>query len=109
MIPFLLFSTFASLCVIIFALVLGFGILGSFTYDAETTSAYECGFEPLSVSRPRFCIKFFLVCVLFILFDVEIGFVVPFLCRVTLVSGFLVLLVLGLGFEYAYGGLDWLI
>jgi len=46
--------------------------------DLEKTSAYECGFDPFSESRYKFDIKFYLVSLLFIIFDVEIIYLFPF-------------------------------
>ena len=82
-----------------------FCLLVSSTPDLE--SSYECGFEPLSVNHLPFCIKFFLLAIFFIVFDVEIAFLVPALYSSSLVLSFSIILLLGLVFEYAYGGLSW--
>jgi NADH:ubiquinone oxidoreductase subunit 3 (subunit A) len=74
----------------------------------EPCSSYECGFEPLCRVRPRFCIQFFLICILFLIFDLEIGFVLPSLRRSHSLISFLLVLLFGLLLEYYYGGLDWL-
>jgi len=52
-----------------------------FLYGVEVSplvlSPYECGFEPLSPSHTPFCMKFFLLAILFMVFDVEVAFLVP--------------------------------
>jgi NADH-quinone oxidoreductase subunit A len=48
------------------------------TLDAEKLTAYECGFNPFDDSRIEFDVKFYLVAILFIIFDLEIGFLFPF-------------------------------
>ena len=75
--------------------------------STELVSSYECGFEPLSVNHLPFCMKFFLLAIFFIVFDVEIAFLVPALYSSSLVFSFSIILILGLVFEYAYGGLSW--
>lgn len=47
------------------------------SYDTEKLSAYECGFNPFADARVRFDIKFYLVAILFIIFDLEITFIFP--------------------------------
>lgn len=78
-----------------------------YSLSAEEVSAYECGFEPIGSSHIPFCMKFFLLALLFLVFDVEVRFLVPSLFSSSLIFSFILVLLLGLGFEYAYGGLDW--
>merc|ERR1712002_1131073 len=73
----------------------------------DSLSSYECGFDPISVSHTSFCMKFFLIAILYLVFDVEVGFIVPCLYSSHLIWSFIFILLLGLLFEYAYGGLDW--
>ena len=47
------------------------------SYDSEKLSAYECGFQPFEDTRNKFDIKFYLVSILFIIFDLEIAFLFP--------------------------------
>ena len=54
-----------------------------------------------------FCMKFFLIAIIFIVFDVEVAFIIPGLSCFALVFSFVLILLLGLVYEYAYGGLDW--
>lgn len=75
----------------------------------STLSSYECGFEPIGSSHLPFCIKFFLLALFFLVFDVEIAFIVPSLFRSTLIFCFVIVLFLGLVFEFAFGGLSWVV
>jgi NADH:ubiquinone oxidoreductase subunit 3 (subunit A) len=73
----------------------------------DGASSYECGFEPLSVNHIPFCMKFFLLAIIFIVFDVEVAFLVPALYSSSIVFSFTIILLLGLVYEFAYGGLSW--
>jgi NADH-quinone oxidoreductase subunit A len=74
--------------------------------DTEKLSSYECGFNPFSDSRMEFDIKFYIVAILFIIFDLEISFLFPFsvcLNNITFIgfySMILFLLILTIGFYY---------
>ena len=74
---------FSIILFLIIALVLSFGfIVVNFLFspkkpDPEKLSAYECGFEPFNDSRMEFDIRFYLVAILFIIFDLEIAFYSP--------------------------------
>jgi NADH-quinone oxidoreductase subunit A len=52
-------------------------VLASQVYDSEKLSAYECGFQPFEDARNKFDIKFYLVAILFIIFDLEISYLFP--------------------------------
>lgn len=83
--------------------------------DAEKLSAYECGFEPFEDTRGRFDVRFYLVSILFIIFDLEIAFLFPW--AVTLgdigmvgfwsMTTFLGILTVGFIYEWRKGALDW--
>nr|YP_010584102.1 NADH dehydrogenase subunit 3 [Epinephelus bilobatus]UZT28538.1 NADH dehydrogenase subunit 3 [Epinephelus bilobatus] len=84
--------------------------------DYEKLSPYECGFDPLGTARLPFSLRFFLVAILFLLFDLEIALLLPLpwgdqLASPTLTflwaSVVLTLLTLGLVYEWLQGGLDW--
>ena len=83
--------------------------------DPEKLSAYECGFEAFSDSRIQFDVRFYLVAILFIIFDLEIAFLFPWavsLGNIGLLGFFsmmLFLFVLTIGFIYEWkiGALDW--
>ena len=83
--------------------------------DPEKLSAYECGFEPFNDSRMEFDVRFYLVAILFIIFDLEIAFLFPWaisLGKIGLfgfVSMMIFLFILTIGFIYEWkkGALDW--
>jgi NADH-quinone oxidoreductase subunit A len=52
-------------------------LLANQTYDSEKLSAYECGFQPFEDARNKFDIKFYLVAILFIIFDLEVSYLFP--------------------------------
>jgi NADH-quinone oxidoreductase subunit A len=52
-------------------------LLAISTPDSEKTSAYECGFEPFEDARNRFDVRFYIVAILFLIFDVEVAFLFP--------------------------------
>ena len=81
----------------------------------EKLYAYECGFGSFSDARDAFDIKFYLVAVLFLIFDLEISFLLPMSVTLSALSlydfvtiiFFLLILTLGFVFEWKKGGLDW--
>nr|ACL82381.1 NADH dehydrogenase subunit 3 [Kenopia striata] len=84
--------------------------------DSEKLSPYECGFDPLGSARLPFSIRFFLVAILFLLFDLEIALLLPLpwaiqlqdpLATLTWASILILLLTLGLVYEWMQGGLEW--
>ncbi len=110
---------------IILFLIIAFGLSCVFiilTYllppkkpDPEKFSAYECGFEPFNDSRMEFDVRFYLVAILFIIFDLEIAFLFPWaislgnigllgFCSMMI---FLFILTIGFIYEWKKGALDW--
>nr|YP_008592409.1 NADH dehydrogenase subunit 3 [Crossorhombus azureus]AFC88439.1 NADH dehydrogenase subunit 3 [Crossorhombus azureus] len=90
--------------------------LPSMTPDQEKLSPYECGFDPIGSARLPFSLRFFLVAILFLLFDLEIALLLPLpwgdqltFPHTTLAwaGGVLLLLTLGLVYEWLQGGLEW--
>jgi NADH:ubiquinone oxidoreductase subunit 3 (subunit A) len=83
--------------------------------DAEKISVYESGFDPIGDSRQKFTIRFFLVAIVFIIFDLEVSFLFPWsvvLSNISFVGyitmmWFIVILALGLVYEFLKGGLEW--
>nr|AMD83876.1 NADH dehydrogenase subunit 3 [Loricariichthys platymetopon] len=84
--------------------------------DTEKLSPYECGFDPLGSARLPFSLRFFLVAILFLLFDLEIALLLPLpwgyqltnpLNTFLLTTIILSLLTIGLVYEWAQGGLEW--
>jgi NADH-quinone oxidoreductase subunit A len=115
------FNYFSILLFLIFSIILSTIIfflsffLSSKLDDAEKLTAYECGFNPFSDSRSEFDVKFYIVAILFIIFDLEISFLFPFsVCLNTIsISGvyfmllFLIILTIGFFYEWKKGALDW--
>lgn len=95
-------------------LALGF-IIGSGSKDKEKLSPYECGFEPFEDSRMKFDVRYYLVAILFIIFDLEIAFLFPWAVSLDTVGGFglvamgifLAVLVVGFIYEWKKGALEW--
>jgi len=83
--------------------------------DAEKLSAYECGFEPFEDARIHFDVRFYLVAILFVLFDLESAFLFPWAVVLKDIGMFgfiemiMFLLILVVGFAYAWkkGALEW--
>ncbi len=93
--------------------------ISSKEYDAEKLSAYECGFTPIGDARQPFHVRFYLVGILFLLFDLEVIFLFPwavsmhwfnvteFYYSFAVVMFFLFLLTIGYVYEWDKGALDW--
>ena len=77
--------------------------------DKEKASPFECGFDPSGLTRLSFCIKFFIVSVIFLVFDVEVALIIPMLFSRAIVLTFISFLTFGAAYEWLYGGLDWLV
>lgn len=90
-------------------------ILGPHRPDSEKLSAYECGFEAFEDSRMKFDVRYYLVAILFIIFDLEIAFLFPWgvVLREIGVFGFLAMvlflgiLIVGFIYEWKKGALEW--
>jgi NADH-quinone oxidoreductase subunit A len=97
------------------ALVVIGGILGPRRPDSEKLSPYECGFEAFEDSRMKFDVRFYLVAILFIIFDLEIAFFIPWavvldkLGMLGLVAMLIFVIELIIGFFIAWkrGALEW--
>ena len=83
--------------------------------DSEKLSAYECGFEAFGDSRMEFDVRFYLVAILFIIFDLEIAFLFPWAISLGNIGSlgfwsmmiFLFILTVGFVYEWRKGALDW--
>lgn len=83
--------------------------------ELEKVSAYECGFDPFSDARSKFDVRFYLVAILFIIFDLEISFLFPWAVSLNTVHYvgyvnmllFLLILTVGFVYEWKKGALDW--
>jgi len=98
------------------SLLIGLGFLfGPRRPDAEKLSAYECGFEAFSDSRMKFDVRYYLVAILFIVFDLEIAFLFPWAVALGTIGTvglaamgiFLAILVVGFVYEWKKGALEW--
>ena len=95
-------------------MVVGF-ILGPRHPDAEKTSPYECGFEAFEDLRMKFDVRYYLVAILFIIFDLEIAFLFPWAVALDHIGTFgfvammlfLGVLVVGFIYEWKKGALEW--
>jgi NADH-quinone oxidoreductase subunit A len=97
-------------------LLLALGLLlGRGRKDAEKLSPYECGFDPFEDTRMKFDVRYYLVAILFIIFDLEIAFLFPWavslrqigLPGLIAMAVFLAVLVVGFIYEWKKGALEW--
>jgi NADH-quinone oxidoreductase subunit A len=115
-------SDYFSIILFLFiAIVLSFGfVLANFLAapsnpDPEKLSAYECGFEAFDDSRMEFDVRFYLVAILFIIFDLEIAFLFPWAISLGNIGAlgfwsmmiFLIVLTIGFIYEWKKGALEW--
>lgn len=100
------------ICIILF--VISF-LLSKNNPDKEKLSAYECGFAPFTDARQKFDIRFYLVAILFIIFDLEVVFLFPWAIVIDSLNFFgffnmfifLFVLTVGFAYEWISGALDW--
>jgi len=115
--PVLLFLVIGAL-VGVAPMIMGWGVgkfLGTIRPDAEKRSPYECGFEPFDDARMQFDVRYYLIAILFILFDLEVAFLVPWalvlkelgLFGFISMMIFLAILVAGFVYEWKKGALEW--
>ena len=106
----------ALMCILLAIVIFGASyVLKYRNYNLEKISSYECGFQPFEDSRSRFDVKFYLVAILFIIFDIEIIYLFPWgLCLdelylegVLSMIFFLSILTIGFIYEWKKGALDW--
>lgn len=96
-------------------MVLGSYLVGPKKPDAEKLSTYECGFEAFDDSRHKFDVRFYLVAILFIIFDLEIAFLFPWAISLGEIGEFgfwsmvvfLGVLTIGFIYEWKKGALEW--
>jgi NADH-quinone oxidoreductase subunit A len=111
--PVLLFLAVSA--VVGIALIAIGNLLGPRKPDAEKSAPYECGFEAFEDARMRFDVRYYLIAILFIIFDLEIAFVFPWatvfgklgLVGLVEMGMFLLLLVLGFVYVWKKGALEW--
>lgn len=109
------------LVIFLFSLALCCVVLGASYFlsikiaDSEKVSPYECGFNPFEDARQKFDVRFYLVGILFIIFDLEVSFLFPWAVSLSYIGYcgyyamiiFLIILTLGFIYEWRYGALDW--
>jgi NADH-quinone oxidoreductase subunit A len=115
--PILIFLVVASgLAAVLLLLGTGIGrYFSRFHRDPAKLSSYECGFEAFEDSRSKFDVRYYLVAILFIVFDLEIAFLFPWavalgkigLFGLIAMGIFLVILVVGFVYEWKKGALEW--
>ncbi len=111
--PILIFLSIATVIGIVL-IILG-GMLGPTRPDSEKLSAYECGFEAFEDTRTKFDVRYYLVAILFIIFDLEITFFLPWalaldslgMFGVAAMFVFLIELVIGYFVIWKRGALEW--
>ena len=103
------------------ALILGGGLvvagrlLGRHNPDSEKNSPYECGFEAFEDARMKFDVRYYLIAIIFILFDLEIAFLFPWalvfkslgMYGFIVMSVFLAILIAGFAYIWKKGALEW--
>ena len=107
------------ICLILSFLLSGVILAASYnlalqTPDSEKTSAYECGFEPFEDARNRFDVRFYIVAILFLIFDIEVVYLFPWASTLGVTGStsygvrrfFLVLLTIGFVYEVVKGALN---
>jgi len=90
-------------------------VIGPSNPTTDKLSPYECGFEAFEDARMKFDVRYYLVAILFIIFDLEIAFLVPWAVVLDSISGaafaamgiFLFILVIGFIYEWKKGALEW--
>nr|APX39816.1 NADH dehydrogenase subunit 3 [Psylliodes fusiformis] len=102
---------------IIFILILLLNLISKkMFYDREKSSPFECGFDPKSSARLPFSFHFFLIAIIFLIFDVEITLLLPLILTMKIsnimnysyiLSVFVIILLLGLYHEWNQGALNW--
>jgi NADH-quinone oxidoreductase subunit A len=106
----------AAVASVLLLLGTGFGrFFAQLPEDREKLSAYECGFEAFEDSRLKFDVRYYLVAILFIVFDLEIAFLFPWAVALDSIGSFglvsmgifLAILIVGFIYEWKKGALEW--
>lgn len=115
------YTNYSIMLISIFIALLISGVVLGLSYllavqapDSEKISAYECGFEPFEDARNKFDVRFYIVAILFIIFDLEVAVLFPWAVSIglsgalgyILALGFLFLLTIGFIYEVAKGALN---
>ena len=107
---------FCLLALVIAIVLIGLGaIVAPSSPNSEKNSQYECGFVPFEDARLKFDVRFYLVAILFIIFDLEVAFLFPWAVTLDSIGWlgfsamgiFLLLLLIGFIYEWKKGALEW--
>nr|AAR13388.1 NADH dehydrogenase subunit 3 [Phoronis architecta] len=113
---FLFYASFFCIVLVLALLIICFLVSFGGLMDREKSSPFECGFDPNDSARTPFSLRFFLLAVIFLIFDIEIVLLMPFPMVDSFSSGgeyllsgvlFLMVLLLGLFYEWDQGSLEW--
>jgi len=114
--PYFPILVFLGIALVLSGLMVGAAwLVGKQNPDPEKVSAYECGFEPFDDARRRFDVRFYLVAILFIIFDLEVAFLFPWAVSLGDIGvfgfwsmmSFLGILTIGFIYEWKKGALEW--
>lgn len=102
-------------CILGSVLVVAGRLLGTHKPDARKNSPYECGFEAFEDARMKFDVRYYLIAIIFILFDLEISFLLPWaivyknlgMYGFVIMSVFLLILIVGFIYVWKKGALEW--
>nr|YP_009171519.1 NADH dehydrogenase subunit 3 [Pseudothericles compressifrons]AJW76362.1 NADH dehydrogenase subunit 3 [Pseudothericles compressifrons] len=112
----MLISTMLSFMIPILVMMAATILSKKMIYDREKSSPFECGFDPKSSARTPFSLRFFLIAVIFLIFDVEIALIIPIIIILNSSSmitwtisimTFIMILLMGLYHEWNQGALQW--
>ena len=117
-VPILLFLICGFLfgCVLVGTGFIASSLLGNRRPDSEKQSPYECGFEPFEDTRMKFDVRYYLVAIIFIMFDLETAFLFPWAVSLHSIGlfGFIsmliflaIVMVFGFAYEWKKGALEW--
>nr|UXW64257.1 NADH dehydrogenase subunit 3 [Corynis sp.] len=114
----IMFLTLSMIMIISTIVMLISSLLSKKTFhDREKSSPFECGFDPKGSSRKSFSIHFFLITLIFLIFDVEITLILPIIMTISMSNlkiwfftsmYFILILLMGLYYEWNMGALNWL-
>ena len=109
-------AIFLALAVVVAAVAVGASyVISGERPDPDKNAAYECGFDPFEDSRGKFDVRFYLVAILFIIFDLEVAFLFPWAVSLAEIGVFgfwsmmlfLAILTVGFIYEWRKGALEW--
>nr|YP_010341294.1 NADH dehydrogenase subunit 3 [Stenamma impar]UNZ99559.1 NADH dehydrogenase subunit 3 [Stenamma impar] len=111
----LFYTSMIFIAISFFFMLLNFLISKKMKLNREKMSPFECGFDPLSKNHPPFSVQFFMISLIFLIFDIEIAILIPLIHLTFWFSAplifttltFLLILLFGLYFEYLEQTIDW--